>query len=478
MASVPSTIAPAPAPAPLAPGPRWGVPLLGQVFEAWRDPLGLFMRARAEHGDVVRFKFGHLRYHLVSDPEGIRHVLVDNAKAYTKSRNYKGLKLVLGQGLLTSEGDFWRRQRKLAQPAFHREKMSAFAEAMGACAGQMLERWGAHPDSAALDVHAELMRVTFQIVGRTLLSTDLDDPNGAVGKALSVVLQFANDYAESFFALPPWVPTPRNARFKRALRTLDDIVLGIIEQRRRSPDAHNDLLSMLMAVRDQETNESMTDRQLRDEVITIVLAGHETTANALAWTLYLLSRHPDVERRVAAELRDVLGGRAPSLADLPRLTFTKMVIEESLRLYPPAWAFERQAVEPDVICGYAIAPGDIVGISPYAVHRHPRHWDNPEGFDPERFRPERVEGRPRYAYLPFGGGPRVCIGNGFAMMEAQVLLAAIVQHARLELVPDHPVELSPLITLRPKHGLRMTLHRRAPAAAISDAPLGPSPAPP
>lgn len=442
----------------LAPGPR-GAPFIGSLLEAWRNPLDLFLRGQAEYGDIVRYKFGPFRYHLLTDPDGIKRVLVDNHRAYQKSRNYSGLKLVVGQGLLTSEGDFWRRQRKLAQPAFHRERMTGFADTMAASARAMLDRWDASP-SPTFDAHAEMMRVTYQIVGRTLLSTDLDDPNGEIGEALAFGLKYANDYAEAILQIPPWIPTPANVRFVRELKKIDDIVLGVIAARRESGEPVADLLGMLMDVEDEETKEKMTDRQLRDEVITIVLAGHETTANALAWTLYLLSRHPDVERRLAAEVSEVLGARAPTFADIPRLRYTKMVLEESLRLYPPAWNFERQAIERDVVCGYAIAPGDIIGIATYALHRNPRYWENPEGFDPERFGPERSHGRPRYAYLPFGGGPRTCIGNAFAMMEAQIILAMIVQRFRLDLPPDEVVELAPLITLRPKHGLRMTRRPR------------------
>jgi cytochrome P450 len=461
----------------LAPGPR-GKPFIGSLLEAWRDPLGMFLRGQAEYGDVVRYKLGPFRYHLLTDPEGIKHVLVDNHRAYKKSRNYSGLKLVVGQGLLTSEGDLWRRQRKLAQPAFHRERMAGFADTMAASARAMLDRWDASP-STTFDAHAEMMRVTYQIVGRTLLSTDLDDPNGEIGEALAFGLKYANDYAEAILQIPPWIPTPTNVRFVRELKKIDDIVLGVIAARRASAKSVPDLLGMLMEVEDEDTKEKMTDRQLRDEVITIVLAGHETTANALAWTIYLLSRHPDVERRLAAEVSEALGGRAPTFADLPRLRYTKMVLEESMRLYPPAWNFERQAIESDVVCGYAIAPGDIIGIATYALHRNPRYWENPEGFDPERFSPERSQGRPRYAYLPFGGGPRTCIGNAFAMMEAQIILAMIVQRFRLELPPDEVVELAPLITLRPKRGLRMTRRPQTtlspPRAASASTPASPAP---
>jgi cytochrome P450 len=445
------------------PIPGGAVPILGHLLEGWRDPLSLLLRSSRDHGDVVLFRFAHLRYYLVNDLDAIRRVLVDNHKNYTKSQNYKGLKLVLGTGLLTSEGDFWRRQRKLVQPAFHRERLTGFARSMTASTRDMLDRWAESADpTRVIDAHEEMMRLTFRIVGQTLLSTELDGEAREMGKAITVVLYHANEYAQAIAPLPVWAPTPKNLQFKRAMRTLDTLVQRIIDERRARPDqGKDDLLSMLMAVKDAETGETMSDRQLRDEVMTLVLAGHETTANALAWTLYLLSRHPDVERRLAAEVAQVLGDRPPSFADLPKLPFCMNVVQESMRLYPPAWAFERQAIEDDVLAGYTIPAGSIVSMSPYALHRDPAHWENPEGFDPDRFLPERSEGRSRHAYMPFGGGPRQCIGNSFALMEAQIVIASIVQRFRLALVPGHPVELDPVITLRPKNGIKMTLEPRA-----------------
>jgi cytochrome P450 len=270
--------------------------------------------------------------------------------------------------------------------------------------------------------------------------------------------------------VPPYIPTPGNVRFKRAKKTLDDVVYGLISERRaaaaKSRDFGGDLLGMLMAATEEGSSAGMDDRQLRDEIITMILAGHETTANLLSWTFHLLSKHPEVERRVREEARRVLGDRDPVLEDVRSLEYTKMVIEEALRLYPPAWVFERQAIAPDTLGGYPIEPGAIVALCPYVLHRHPDHWENPEGFDPERFRPERAEKRPRYAYLPFGGGPRTCVGNHFAMMEAQILLAMIVREQRLELEPSHRVVLDPVITLRPKHGIKV---RRRPQPRVTTA---------
>jgi cytochrome P450 len=447
------------------------------VLPAWRDPLGLFLGARAEYGDVVRFRFGPFDYYLVNDPDVVKHVLVDNPKSYTKSRNYLGLKVVLGEGLLTSEGDHWRRQRKLAQPAFHRDKLAGFADQMSRATRDMLTRWKGEDATASFCIHAEMMRLTFRIVGLTLFSSDVDGDAKEVGHALEVAMHWANDYAESFIRIPPSIPTPHNLRFRRAKRTLDDIVFRLIaerrEQARRTGDFGSDLLGMLMAATDEGApgeSSGMDDQQLRDEIITMILAGHETTANLLSWTFHLLSKHPDVERRVHEEARTVLGDRDPVLEDVKALEYTRMVLDEALRLYPPAWVFERQAIAMDQLGKYPIEPGAIVGLCPYVLHRHPDHWENPEGFDPERFRPDRAEKRARYAYLPFGGGPRTCVGNHFAMMEAQILLAMIVREHRLELEPSHPVVLDPVITLRPKHGIKVRRRPRPGAPASASEP--------
>jgi cytochrome P450 len=403
----------------------------------------------------------------VVDPDAVHRVLVENAKNYVKSPSYRGLRAVLGNGLVTSEGDFWRRQRKLAQPAFHRERLAGFVSAMVSDTEAMLERWAAHDPAEAFDVHHEMMRLTFRIVGHTLFSVDLDSESEELGPVVAAAVRAANDEASSLLPLPVWVPTPAHVRLSRIVRRLDGLVNGILAERRKvagTPAEPNDLLTMLMSARDEETREQMTDKQLRDEVLTLALAGHETTANALTWTLYLLSRHPDVERRLFAEVSAVLGGRAPTLADLPRLPFTKAILEESMRLYPPVWAVERRALGDDVVGGYRIRKGSIVGICTYALHRHPRHWDNPEGFDPDRFLAAKDGGgRHRWAYIPFGGGPRMCIGNNMAMMETQICLAMIAQRFRLDLVAGQRVEYEATVTLRPKHAVKMMLKPQLPA---------------
>jgi cytochrome P450 len=437
-----------------APGPR-GHLLLGSLPDAQRDPIQLFMSAFRDYGDVVRFRFGPMVAHLVSSPAGVNHVLAENNKNYGKqTRGYKNLRYVLGNGLLTSEGELWKRQRRIAQPAFHRQRIGSFAQAMvraseDAAAGLEARR------GQVVDVAAEMVRLTLRIVGETLLGHDPSDAADQVGSALAFLLHTANLRTSRILDLPPFLPTAKNMRFRRALATLDGVVLGMIAERRKNPGDRGDLLSMLMEARDAETGEAMDDRQLRDEAMTIFLAGHETTANALTWSRLHVSRYPAALRELRAELAQVLGGRSPTLEDLPRLRFTRMVLEESLRLYPPAWIIGRSATEADEIGGYLIPARSIVFVSPYVVHRHPRLWEDPEGFDPQRFSAEKT--LPKGAYFPFGGGPRLCIGNTFAMMEAQLVLATLLQRVRLELEPGHPVALEPSITLRPRHGMRMAV---------------------
>ena len=448
------------------PGPPDLIPYFGHTFAVWRDLLGFFERAARDYGPIARFRFGPFEYVMANEPDAVKHVLVDNHRNYVKSRNYDGLKLLLGEGLVTSEGDFWRRQRKLAQPAFHRERLTHFADTMTRATQTMLDRWEREvAPRAPLDVHREMMRVTLDIVGRTLLSTDLDDRQGDIGRAMGSLLRDINEYTMMLVRLPRWLPTPMNFRLTRAMKTLDGFVRGIVRRRRElgaRGDEEHDLLSMLLAARDEETHESMSDRQLKDEVMTIVTAGHETTANALTWTLFLLAKHPGVARRLHEELDAVLGPdrTAPTLADLPKLAYTTAVLQESMRLYPPVWSFERQALNDDVVAGYAVPKGAIVGLFPYLLRRDPRFWSDPQGFEPERFLSGKEAHRPRYAYVPFGGGPRTCIGNAFAMMEAQILLSMITRRYRLELAPGARVVPEPVVTLRPKHGLPMTLTPR------------------
>jgi cytochrome P450 len=435
-----------------APGPR-GQFLLGNLPRARRNPIAFFMESFRDYGEVARFRFGPVVGHLVSSAEGASHVLVENNKNYGKqARGYRNLRYVLGNGLLTSEGETWKRQRRIAQPAFHRQRIAGFAANMVRAADDATAGLEARRGKV-VDVHHEMMRLTLRIVGETLLGYDPTDAADEVGAALSFLLTLANERTRRVFDLPPVVPTRENRKFRRALATLDTVVVRMIAERRKSASDRGDLLSMLIGARDAETGESMDDRQLRDETMTILLAGHETTANALTFAWLLLSRYPAAFRDLRGELTQVLGGRSPTADDLPKLMLTRRVLQEAMRLYPPAWIIGRSAIGPDEIGGYSIPARSIVFVSPYVVHRHPALWTDPEGFDPLRFAREP----PRGAYLPFGAGPRMCIGNAFATMEAELVLATMAQRVRFELVPGADVELDPSITLRPRHGVRMTV---------------------
>ncbi len=447
------------------PGPMgtwpWGV--LKQFQE---EPLQTMMDMFRKYGDAIRFRaalnfYGYLFFH----PDHYKQILQDNNRNYTKMPHpsLALLRPVIGNGLLTSDGEFWRRQRRLAAPAFHRKRIASFAGTMTAAANRMLENWHAPAkDGRPLDINEAMMHLTLEIVGKTLFSIDLTREADTVGEAFSVV----NEEVARLSSIPfanigvkiPFLPSTR--RINKNTAVLTQVVNGIIQERRQSGLETEDLLGMLMSARDEETGEGMSDQQLHDEVMTIMLAGHETTAVALAWTFYLLSEHPTVLEELETEVDGVLNGRLPTIEDVPNLPYTTMVLEESMRLYPPAYAIARWGNEPDEVGGYDTPANAVITMSPYVTHRHADFWDDPERFDPQRFTPERKAERPRYTYLPFGGGPRLCIGNNFAMTEAILLLASIVQRYRLTLVPGTPVALEPLITLRPKGKLLMTLTPR------------------
>ncbi len=440
-------------------GPQ-ALPFVGNI-KLLRDPLGTLERAHAEFGDATCFRVGPFRFVSLADPDLAQHMLVRNHRNYVKSRSYEGLRLVLGNGLVTSEGEHWRKQRKLAQPAFHRQRLAALAEIMAQCVEERLLDWDARTrrGSVATDVHREMMELTLRIVGRTLFGTDLGSDLGALGPAVTTCMYKANDYAESIVRLPLWLPTPSNVRFARAKKVLDDIVHHIIDERRRSGEQRDDVLGMLMAATDESGTERMSDDDLRDEVMTLFLAGHETIATTMSWTWMLLHRHPEVAERVRTEALEVLGGRAPGFEDLPRLAYTGQVIDESMRVYPPVWMVERAALEEDRLGPWRIPPRTIVGVSPWIMHRHRALWPDPLRFDPDRFAPERAEARHKYAFLPFGAGPRICIGNHFALMEAKIILATVIQRYTVEVTRPERVAIDPRVTLRPKDGMPGRLHR-------------------
>lgn len=455
-------IAPSIASLPEPPGPR-GLPLLGVTLDAQRNPLQFYLRAFREYGDIFRFNSIYPYYgYFVSHPDDVDHVLRTHHPIYPKGAfGIQIVRLLAGNGLLASEGDLWLRQRRLMQPGFHRKRLAVFADTMVALANDTADRWeSAARDGQTLNAASEMMRLTLQIVGRTLFTMDIRDEANVIGKALYVALDHANRRSTRPLAIPEHIPTPRNRRYNAAVHAIDSTVQGLIDQRRRTNTSADDLLSMLLDARDEQTGEGMSDEQIRDEVRTLILAGHETTANVLSWAWYVLSSHPAIERNLHDELDGVLGGRAPTLDDLPRLPYTHMVIDETLRVYPPVWAMVRQSAGRDEIRGYRIEPNVVIGLSQYLTHRHPAFWDDPDRFDPERFTPDKVATRHKFAYFPFGGGPRLCIGNNFALMEAQLLLATLAQRFRLRVTNDRPIEMELVSVMRPKGGVPVRLEAR------------------
>jgi cytochrome P450 len=412
-----------------------------------------------QYGNICHYRILRWPVYLISHPDYIKHVLQDNQRNYGKDTfAYRALRLILGYGLVTSQGDFWLRQRRLAQPAFHRQRIEGFAALMTRATRDMLNRWDTYAQNdEPFDLAQEMTQLTLRIAGETLFGIDLTDAADEVGNAVTLGLQEVMRRLMRHFALPLSLPTPKNRRFSVALQTLDKVVYSIIAERRRAPKDNGDLLSMLMLAQDEETRERMTDQQLRDEIMTMMLAGHETTANALIWTWYLLTQHPDVEARLATELTEVLQRRTPTIDDLPHLPYTLMVIQESMRLYPPIYIFSRRAIQDDEIGGYRVPAGTTVSMSPFAMHRHPDYWDDPETFVPERFHLDRIAAQHRFTYIPFAAGPRQCIGQAFALTEIQLVLAAIAQRYRLRLVPGCLIEAQAAITLRPRYGMQVRL---------------------
>src|SRR5579875_3284924 len=399
---------------------------------------------------------------VANSPAAAKHVLLDRAENYVKSFIARQLLKPLGQGLLNTEGAVWRHQRRTMAPAFHPRRVEAFVPAMAQATRDMLSSWEEHPPGVAIDIAEEMAQLTLDIITRTMFSSDLRDRAGEVRTALLRYQRFGGRPSiADLLGLPPWIPRLHAREVRDATATLDEIIYEIIAERRRDGGPADDLLGLLLAARDEETGEGMDDAELRDQIATIFTAGHETTANALTWTWYLLSQHPWADERLCSELAHRLCGRAPTVGDLPHLTYARMVLEESMRLYPPAHTMSRQALEDDEIAGHKIPKGAAVLVSPWLLHRHEKLWTQPKLFDPERFAPSRAETRPRYAYLPFGGGPRICIGASFAMQEAIIILAMVAQRYRLRLQPGHGIEPIGLITLRPRDGLPMVLERRS-----------------
>jgi cytochrome P450 len=442
------------------PGPPW-YSAAQNTFSLLRHTLDFLLEMCERYGDVVSVPTLVGPWTLIFHPDGVRHVLQENHRNYTKDApDYHVLRLVLGKGLLTNDGKSWLKQRRLIQPAFHRERVAAFGTLMTETTLTWTQRWKTSnfvETHKPLDLTQEMSSLTLSIVGKALFGTDLRMEMERVGQALTTVNQ---RLSEAFYL--PWVlslPTPQRHRLYAARNALYTVVEEMIRER-RGPSAYGDLLAMLLQARDEETGEGMTLQQVRDEVLTLLLAGHETTANALCWTFLLLAQHPHIEATLQQEYQRVLNGRSPLIEDLPQLPFTRMVVEEVLRLYPPAGGLGRRALQEDEIGGYAVPKGAYVLLFPYVTHRYPAFWERPGVFDPERFSSKLAAGRPRFAYFPFGGGPHLCIGNQFALSEAQLILATILSRYQLRLLPGAPVVPEPLVTLRPQGGLLMTVHRK------------------
>jgi cytochrome P450 len=414
-----------------------------------------------DYGDIVTMRYYNFRVYFVSHPDFIEQVLVTDNRKFIKGRILRKNRQLFGNGLLTSEGDFWLRQRRLAQPAFHRGRIASYADTMVRFASRIASEWRGGEER---DIHAEMMRLTLSIVAKTLFDADVDREAQRVGHALEAIMQLNSDFRKLILT-PTWLPTPRKVRATIATAKLNRIIYRFIDARRASGTDNGDLLSMLLAARDDDGSR-MTDRQLRDEAITIFLAGHETTANALSWTWMLLAQNPNVEAKLHDELDRVLGGRTPSVDDLPRLHYTSLVVTESMRLYPPAWGMARIAIEETEIAGYPIPKGCGVSLAQWVVHRDPRWFEAPLEFRPERWEGDLARRLPRFAYFPFGGGPRQCIGNNFAVMEASLLLATLAQQFRISLLPGREIIPAASITLRPKTGIWGRIEKRNTAAAL------------
>jgi cytochrome P450 len=435
--------------------------LFGCLRAFQRDQLNFLRDVWRTHGDYVRIPtVPGFDVYFLADPAAIEHVLVKNAKNYRKPAFLTGpMRLLLGNGLFSSEGAFWLRQRRLSQPAFLRGAVVRLAASMTAAADDLIRTWEAAPDGRTVDVVKEMMRLVLNIAGATLFGADVDADADAVGAAQHTIFAFVRHKMDNPLSAPLWVPTRRNRDYRSAKRQLDGVVLRLIESRRRSGPTANDLLDLLLAARDEESGTGMSDQQLKDEILTLLFAGHDTTTAALSWALYLLARHPHVQEALHEEVARHLAGRTPTADDLPHLPLASAVFEETLRLYPPAPGLARQPLEPDDLQGHPLPAKAIVMPSQWITHRHPAYWEQPDQFRPERFLPGRAPDRPKFAYFPFGGGPRVCIGNTFALTEGALVLAALAQRFHFGPADDREVEIDNTFVLRPKGAVNLVVRK-------------------
>ncbi|PHV11815.1 cytochrome P450 [Chitinimonas sp. BJB300] len=461
-----SAALPGGAPLLCAPTPA-GHFLFGHLKPYRADMLGFLARSRAELGDIFRIRLASRSIHILAHPDMAEQLLIKEREHFGKlselgEKREIGLSLVLGKGLVTNYGESWQRQRQMMQPMFHKVQIATMADAMTEAGSRLLRRWQqVFQPGQVVDISQEMMRVTIDVIGQTMFGADLLDKTDFVGERFPLLLRYAFSSLNNPLLLPSGWPTARNRAFNRSMKELDVLLYDLINKRLESGTPRGDLIDMLLAARDPDSKESMSIQQLRDEIATIFGAGHETTANGLTWTWYLLSQHPEVRAKLREELETVLGGRTPDYADLPQLVYTRAVFEESMRLFAPAPVLPRAVLKDTSVAGYSLRRGEVAMVVSDLLHRHPAFWREPDRFDPERFLPGETQlQHHRCAYLPFGGGPRVCIGNHFAMMEGQLLLAQIAQRYDLQLLPDHPVEREVAVTMRPRHGMLMTLIQR------------------
>ncbi len=442
---------------PLVPG-HW---LGGVMRELQREPLSLYRNAWRRHGDFVRFRaLPGFYFYLLAHPDAVEHVLHSNHKNYRKPDSFnKSIDLLTGNGVLNSEGDYWRKQRRLMQPAFLKQSVTKLSVHMIDAIDRFVREWENAPPERTLDVLGEMMRLALRIGSMTLVGTDISGEADSIGRAYRTAFEYVSLKMNGRLMFQPlWLPTARNREFRRAKTLLDRVVLELIERRRKEP-AKDDVLGRLLAAQDEESGAAMNDVQLKDETITLLTAGHETAGAGLSWAWYLLAKHPEIQRALREQAVSHLRGRLPTAEDLSSIPLAAAVFEETMRLYPPAWGMPRETIHEDTICGYPIPAKATIIVSQDIVHRHPDFWHEPERFDPTRFLPPNGEGRHRFAYFPFGGGPRVCIGNHFAMVEGPLVLAALAQQFEFTLVPNQQVVPDATFTLRPKYGVQVNVRR-------------------
>jgi len=420
------------------------------------DPLGVYTRWARQYGDIFYYRVFSRHIYFLNHPDLIEQVLVTNYQSFIKGEALQSNRRIFGKGLLTNDGDSWLQQRHLIQPAFHRDRIESYGDTMVAYTERMMAAWH---DGEVRDIHRDMMRLALEIVAKVLFNVEVTADTDRIAGALNTFMELGS---RGRMLLPPilrLLPTADNFRYRRAARQLDDIVYGLIHRRRLDSEIADDLLSGLLQTQ-AIGRRAMSDEQLRDEVMTLLLAGHETTAVSLSWTWYLLAQYPEVEKKLWSELRAVLNGRSPRVQDLSRLPYTERVVKEAMRLYPPAWAIVRNSLKDCDLGGYRVPAGATVMMSQWVMHRDPRYYDQPEQFNPDRWLEARVKGASKFTYFPFGGGPRTCIGASFATMEGVLVLAAIAQSYQVRVVPDCPVEPLPTITLRPRRGIKVVLTRR------------------